>query len=488
MFTTLFLKEIRETIQTYRFLVATVLCLSLLPLGMFVTTKSYESRLEQYRDADRLYHQRAEGKLYRNFRAEGYRPPSWKSVFSGGLELYFPTKVVTSPDGRYEIVDDAGIPNPHSLLFGKVDYHFIVGFILSLLALIYTFSTVSGEKETGTLRLILSNHVSRWKVITAKIFGSFVVFLMPFLVALIFTLLLFSFRSSIALFTGDSPAVLLVIFAATLLFMAALFCLGALVSSLTYRSLTSMVTLLLIWVVFVLAIPKLSPMIAESMYPIKSPQVVQMEKELARENLYKELDTRRRELFERIMSDHGADYSGISWPPQTEGAKRAYEQYDNEVVSLEKEYETQTTSALDRIEQDYEMKRRIQENIAVNLSRLSPLSCFTYIVTELSGTGLLELRNIQDRARLFQQQVNEAVYDNYITKLYGNTTGNTSSSTSSADGYDPATTPVPHLTGYRHVTLVRALETVWVDIVLLTLYGILFFTGASVSFLRYDVR
>ena len=177
----------------------------------------------------------------------------------------------------------------------------------------------------------------------------------------------------------------------------------------------------------------------------------------------------------------------IQWPPPPE-YKAAYEEYDKALVPLQEEYEQSIATALARIDQDYENKKNIQTTIAVNLSRFSPVSCLSYVVTELSGTGLLEMQNFQRLARRFQNQVKETVYDRYTTKQYGNTSGSTSSSTSSDESFDPKTEQVPHLTGYRHTSLSDALESCWVDILLLALYSILFFTAAFVSFLRYDVR
>ena len=204
MFKILMLKEIQETIQTYRFLVAAILCIVFIPLGMFVTMKNYEQRLDEYQDSENLYQERAEGRLHSNFQGEGYRPPSKLSFFSIGLEYYFPTKIVTSRDDNYKLVSESGINNPQSLLFGKIDYQFNVIFILSILALIFTFSSIAGEKETATLRLIFSNAVPRWIIIISKVLGSYVVFLMPFAISFIIGILIVVFSGSI-LCTTVSP-------------------------------------------------------------------------------------------------------------------------------------------------------------------------------------------------------------------------------------------------------------------------------------------
>ena len=490
MFNTLLLKEIQETIQTYRFIVVVLLCLILIPLGMYVTMKDYEQRLTEYRDSVRLYQERSEGRIRGNFRAEGYRPPSAMGVFSIGLEYLLPNKVVTSEDGKYQIKDSSGINNPHSQLFGKVDYLFIVGFVLSLLALIFTFSSISGEKESNTLRLIMSNPIPRWEILIAKSLGNYIVFIVPFITALIIGLLILSFHNIIQVFSLQFLNTFFLILLVTLLYTFSMFNLGMLISTLSHRSLTSIVTLLFVWVIMVLVVPKISPMIAEAIYPIKTLQVIQMEKDAIRNNLEGELDKKRRELFDKTMMDYGIDPGKFRSEREsgTDSWNSASTQYKKNAAILENEYQDKINSAIGGIEQDYATKRNTQTAISVNLSRISPVCCFTYVVTELSGTGLLELENFHERAKRFQEQVKNTIYDNYVRERYANTRGSMWGGTTTVKGFDSKEVPVPHLSNYRHTTITEALETVFVDIVLLALFSILFFAGAFVSFLRYDVR
>ena len=109
MFTTVLLKEIQEAIYNYRFLLTMLLCLALIPLGLFVALKDYEQRLNDYHGTMRLYEQRAEGNVGWDFNAEGYRPPSAMSILSIGLEYYLPNKVETDRSGIFQIRNEKGI-------------------------------------------------------------------------------------------------------------------------------------------------------------------------------------------------------------------------------------------------------------------------------------------------------------------------------------------------------------------------------------------
>lgn len=103
MLTTFIKKEILEAIFSLRFLIATLLCLVLIPLGMYVNLKEYEQRLADYQEAVRLYQQRAEGSINPDFQADGYRPPSLLSIFSVGLEYFLPNKVINQAKSRKRI-------------------------------------------------------------------------------------------------------------------------------------------------------------------------------------------------------------------------------------------------------------------------------------------------------------------------------------------------------------------------------------------------
>src|SRR6266404_609101 len=204
MLATLIKKEILEAVLSFRFIIAGLLCLVLIPLGIYVNMKDYERRLAVYQEAGRLYEQRARGHINTNFEAEGYRPPSVLSVFSVGLEYFLPNKVTTSPGGHVTTTNDQGINNPQSLLFGKIDLLFNVSFVISLLALIFSFNAVTGEKEDGTLRLVMSSNVPRWQILLGKIIGNYLVLLVVFLFPILTSLIILSGSGAVPIFSASA--------------------------------------------------------------------------------------------------------------------------------------------------------------------------------------------------------------------------------------------------------------------------------------------
>ncbi|MBT4484671.1 MAG: ABC transporter permease subunit [Candidatus Latescibacteria bacterium] len=491
MFATLILKEIQETIHTHRFFIAVLLCLVLIPTGTYVTLKDYQQRYNSYQNAERMYHERSEGKIKYDFRAEGYRPPSELSIFSIGLEYTLPNKIMTSRDGRFELMNDSVTNISQSTLFGKIDFYFIVSFVLSLLAMIFTFSSVTGEKESATLRLMLSNSVPRWTIIMAKILGNYLVFLVPFVVSLLLMVLIISVSVSFDIFSSEVLPKVLVIYGAAFMFLLAMFTLGTLVSTFTSKSLTSMVILLLVWVIFILVVPKLSPMLAEALHPVKSQQVFSMEKRIISESIVSDYRNRLRALLGKIASDFSiTDEMAIFGFSRVkpENSESALKSYNEEKISIDEEFHERLGSEMKKFEELHKNEIAIQNTISRMISRISPVSCFAYSVSELSGTGMLELDNIEKNARVFQHKVNEDIYNNYNPKEYFTTNGSHIYNPNKDEAFDETSASVPHMDTYRRISLTETIKAAWIDILLLALYSILFFAGSFVSFLRYDVR
>lgn len=191
--------------------------------------------------------------------------------------------------------------------------------------------------------------------------------------------------------------------------------------------------------------------------------------------------------MDKILTEFGLDIRGVSVPGQTEAERNAQAEYDEEKRPLEELYHQRINEDIRKLEQDYNAKRNTQAAIAMNLSRISPASCYAYIVSEISATGVLEVNNFLKNAQRFQDQVKENIYDKFIIRSYGTTRGGTATMIDYAEGFAPQNTSAPQL-DYHHVTLVEAVWQQRVDILLLFLFNMVFFAASYVSFLRYDVR
>lgn len=487
MLTTLIKKEILDSFFSYRFLFGTLLCMVVIPLGVYVSLKEYQRQESEYDELQNYYREQTGGKVGSNYTFEGYRPPSVLSIFAFGLESMLPNKVSTSQAAGYRMERETGIENPDSLLFGRMDLLFNVGFVISLLGFILTFSSISGEKEGATLRLMLSNPVPRWNIIASKIVGAYAVLLLPFILSFTAGLIIVNASGVSSILAPAFSLPLVVLFLVTLLFLLSMCTLGILCSSLTHRTRTSIVMLLLVWTFTILAWPKISPMISGIIHPVKSREVHNFERMLARTNCEKELENESKKLFDKIIIDgFGLDMFKV-FAPTTERERAAQAAYDTARGELVKKYDVLIAKELGDLDKSYSAGLASQSAIARNLSRLSPLCCYTYIATDIAGTGMLEMNNFIANSERFQGEANDGVYSKIIQHFYGGTKTEEGVFDSYVGGFDPEKAPIPQLT-YSHKTLNEALSGVWGDILLLVLYSLVFFTLSYVSFIRYDVR
>jgi ABC-type transport system involved in multi-copper enzyme maturation permease subunit len=487
MFGTLVRKEIVETILDLRFVIVTVLFIVLIPLGMYVGRKDYERRLANYRREHQMYRQHYGNHVYANVEAQGFRPPPILSMFAMGIDSFIPEKAITSRRGLVRPVKQPGIDNPQALLFGKADFLFNVSFIVSLAALIFAFNRVSGEKEKGTLKIMISQPVRRAEILVAKIVGNYIVLLIPFIVALLAALVILSASSEISIWSLQLWPAMLVMVLITFLFILAMVGLGVCISTLTRSSVASIMVIFLIWVVAVLGIPKISPMIAEAVYPIESRSVAMLTESIARKDIEEEFERKKGQLYEQCRLEFGLEPSTVESNPRSEAGKQAHAKYDREALALDREREKRIAETIRGLKQNYRNKQRVQTSIAVNLSRLSPISCYTYLIAGLSGTGPAEPDRFAENAERYQELVTETIYRNFIVRRYGNTRGSSASSTGTVDGFDESKAVVPDME-YRYTTITQALQASWPDLILLFVFNLVFFALAFVRFNKYDVR
>jgi len=486
MLKTLIRKEITETILDLRFWIVTVLFLILIPLGMYVSRKDYERRLANYQQEHQMYRQHYGKDVGPYVEAQGFRPPSLLSIFALGLDPFLPDKAITSRSGLVRAAKEPGIDNPESLLFGKADYLFNVSFIVSLAALIFTFNRISGERERGTLRLMISGSIRRGEILLAKIVGNYLVLLVPFVIAFLAALIILNASPDIPVWSRGLWGVLLAITLVTLLFMLAMVSLGICVSTLTHGSMASIMMLFLVWVMAVLGIPKMSPMIAEAVYPVESRNVVDLAARIAREDIEREFNEKKSDMFKKYRAEFGVTDGGVTTSPSTEAEKKAYGKYDQEVVAIENECQRRIADAIRKLEQDYRNKRNVQASFAVNLSRISPVSCYTYLISGLAGTGPAGADKFTENSERYQEQVKTAIYDNWIVKEY-RLGGSRAMSSDKAPGFDPSKVSVPDMK-YKYTTLAEVMRAGWIDILLLFVFNLLFFAIAFWRFNKYDVR
>ena len=96
-----------------------------------------------------------------------------------------------------------GADNPFLNLFTSIDIVLVFQGVLSLLALIFAYDALAGERERGTLRLVLTHPIQRGYILCAKYISAMLCLLVPLLISLLLSIILLTTSTMVALNTDD---------------------------------------------------------------------------------------------------------------------------------------------------------------------------------------------------------------------------------------------------------------------------------------------
>lgn len=461
-------KEIHEIITSPKFVFTFVLCTILIMLSVYMGITDYSAEIKEFDKAVALNKQELEGRTsYIEIASYGIklfkRPQILKTLVNGvEADASRGLKIVAGSDPQN--IDSRYQSNLVLAIFGTLDLGFIVRIVLSLLAILFTYDSVTGEKEKGTLRLVLANKVPKERLILGKAIGGFSCLLVCLVVPLVLALLLLLIFPSITL-TGEHWLRILLLFLQFLLYISVFFMLGMFVSTRTHRSSTSFLALLFIWVIFVTIIPKISVMIASQLKPIPSANDLAVKKEQYLQGLYRESDKQIRAFVESMPRPTQPE-ERVAWREKV--TKVTIDAADQRQMKYE-----EFTSSLDR---EFQVQKLSQDRLAANLSRISPAGSLMFATMNLAGTGLSDHEKFLEAVRTFWPIWNSWC-DSKIRQQGG---PDQPQSKLDLEG-------MPQFR-YSGESLGNSVKRSIIDIGIMCFMSILFFAGAYWSFARYDVR
>ena len=259
MLITLIRRELLDNLMTFRFAAAVFIMLLLVVANTAVLLKDYERRLASYDAAVQKRQQELlETKTYSAVRLVAYRPPNPLSIFNVGLDkrlgntlgvnyLYVPT---LWDAGKY------GSTNALLNIFASIDIVFIFQGILSLLALVFAYDALAGERERGTLRLVLTHAVRRGHILFAKYISAMLCLLIPLVICFLLVLILLTTSASVFLSMADFLRIGGVIFT-SFVYLSLFYLIGLLISAATRRTGTALMIAMFVWGFLVLVYPNM---------------------------------------------------------------------------------------------------------------------------------------------------------------------------------------------------------------------------------------
>ena len=466
MLRALIIKEWLTSLLELRFLVCAALCVVLGIVSVVVLRADLAARRAEFGQNQALYRDQAgEYGSYRRLERDGIRvdrPPQSFQVMFYGVEKTLDRTARVADDFMPGFEGDLN-NNPAVLLFPVADMLFVVAVVLSLLAFFISYDTVAGERESGTLKLLMSYPVPRDLIIAAKWLGGYFSLALPFLVSLLVGALVISASADVPFTTTDWQAFALAGFV-SLLLLAVMFSIGLLVSVRARSSTTAILTLLALWVLLALVVPNLGPYVAEFVAPV--PDVGTVEREIA-------LRTESLSTDFRGMWRRGRNFRNMSDSERSEFFRQMREQRDK----LQKDINAATGEIL----QDFESRLTRQTDVARMITRISPVACFVYANTDIGATGVRHEERLVGALRNYQRQ-----FVRYVAEQTEAASGGGGGYFGgSDDDYNVENLPAFE---YRTDQLGQRLDARIIDVLLLVLFAVVFFMAAFVSFLRADVQ
>jgi ABC-type transport system involved in multi-copper enzyme maturation permease subunit len=376
----LIIKEILTNLLSLRLSFAFLILLPLVSVSVYVLCSDYAQRQKDY-DAKVDLHRQAAA----TDRVRVDRPLSPLMALIGGATVTTGNTIHLSYYDAPRI--KGGFDHtPIFYIFSRTDYVFIIGIVMSLLALLFSYDAVAGEHERGTLRLVLSNAVPRDIVLLSKWVGGYLSAFFPTTIALLLGIIVFAGHPSIELSVTDWWAIVFVLLTAWV-YLAVFFSLGVFISAISPTMGNAAMRCLFIWLLFVLIIPNAAPHIARRFAP--TPSIQEMERKYDR--IVADIAENRHEdhvVASKQVSNTKKPLRNISWnSAEYEEFQRIHWRIHCKILDIEHLHLTQQRYALRRIANVYESQLQKQTRLAKILSFFSPYAVFTDVATTLANTN-----------------------------------------------------------------------------------------------------
>ena len=495
MLMTLIQKEIMHHILSARFAALLLMCVLLIPLNLHINYHHYLQRQIDYQEQETLKDEdtlkdengKEAGSVHVfQFTTKATDPnfevsklilkPTPLSVFATGLESALPSYLGMTRNGITR--GEASLSTaPIAFLLGHLDFVFVISTVFSLLALLFTFDAVAGEREAGTLRITLANALPRDIFLWSKLIGGYLVFILPFLISLIIGLLVLV-SQGFPLGESDIFLRILCLIFVSLLYIAVFFVLGAVISIYFDSSKTALIVAFTVWVFAVLILPRVGFLAAQIVAPTSTAQSVYREKTARREELRADLAAERGkmmgEVLTEMMQKSNATPGGKPGTSFFTIGPEHTEKMNEKMAPLEEEARLKYRDLAAQLDRRYQRERKHQDTIGINFSRITPTASFIFLATDTTQTGQAKKNTYFQTGTRYYETLDAAIFSK-MSEDPG----------SHIHREDiPPPMPPPLLT---EPTLGETLQHAALDLLLLCFFAIVLTTVAFLKFFRMDI-
>jgi len=265
MIKTIITTELLNNLFNLRFIVGLLLCVILTISCVVILTHQYRLEMDDYNTRITLQDDFLNNYAHTN-RIGGMITPQKPP------EQFRPLVIGIPRDADLGSFDD----NPLPVLFPHIDLIFIITIIMSLMAILFSYDSITGERERGTLKLMVTNSLSRAGILLGKWIGGTISILIPFILSLLAGVFYVSVYPLVQ-WDGGTFFTFMFLLLASITFISSFYLMGLMVSTFSRYSSASILTSLFLWILLILVIPNLSPYISAQLYRIPSINKIERE-------------------------------------------------------------------------------------------------------------------------------------------------------------------------------------------------------------------
>ena len=392
-------KELHSNLTNLRFVAGCLTCLVLVMVITAVLAHDFKTSLKTYSDAIASNENAlSDVKVYQNLEVKIYKPPQLLGLFSQGVDKEIGGEVTVNYRNIPAEAKSYRSPNPLLAYFPHIDLILIFKIILTLLALMFTYNAISGEKESGTLRLMLANGIPRANILLGKYLAGAISFSLPLLLSLLAALVFITSAGGLSLSMEEGIRLLLLTLF-SFLFLSIFLLLGLLLSSLTHRSFITLLLALFCWLFMVIIIPNVSPIVAAKLKNLPPRSTVDRQIQLVRDKYYNQF----RDWYRRNPWPPGG--TNFEWDNVVWLSSPHIMEYHLKTWEFLVPQELQEAQDVWMLEEDY--SNRVQGVIGLEhlLSYLSPVGPYQELSEALANTDSHSHFEFLKSTRLYREQI-----------------------------------------------------------------------------------
>ncbi|MDN3672665.1 DUF3526 domain-containing protein [Flavobacterium branchiarum] len=304
----------------------------------------HQSREDWLKNPDKNPHRMAH---YGNF---AFRKSTSLSVFEFGMEPFFGNAIFLEAHKQNTAnFSEAGFSNS-MLRFGEISIAMILQILLPLLIFFLGFNSIAYERETGTLKIILTQGVTWKELLIGKILGIASVVMLLFIPTIIVLVLLWLLLQNFSI-TADETFKMLLFIGFHFIYLIFFCIIAVLISAVSKTSKKALISLIGIWLLFTIILPRTTQAIGA--YIFEAPSKIQFNSDIEKDILLKgdshnPNDSHYKGIKDSLLLAYKVDsvqqlpfnYSGFI---MTEGEKISSRIYNEHLAKLLKVYEKQNS-------------------------------------------------------------------------------------------------------------------------------------------------